>query len=218
MTLPGAQDLSANQTVPQGSGQQAGAQTPAAPLTQEQIQFLIPLIQEHSRPVAKEAADSAFRGMQGNVARLENAFNAKVDELKTLGITPTPEQQKIIRDNVTKEIEQGSVKAGGQPANQQPQNQGYDPVAVAAQEIYTEYGTTLNQGDPELAMVVETGTERTFYKTLEAAVVAKKQRLEKANAVNSPSNVPLVGQRTGKGNSIAGITDVDELYKLAQQH
>lgn len=218
MTLPNAQNPSGTEVVSPGSDQQPVIPQPITPaqFTPEQLASLIPVIQEHSRTIAKEAADTAFRGFQSIATRLENSVAAKVKELEKLGISPTPEQKELIRQNVSQEIEQNNAPAGSQPVAQNEPSQGIDPKVIAGMEaIFVANGERLLQGDPEIGMVDESNVD-VLFTTLQAAVAAKKERLAKAVALNNPNSVPIVGQRTGRGNSIANTVDIDELYKMAR--
>ena len=188
--------------------------TPAPVLTQEQVNFVVGLVKEHARPVAQEVANTAFRGIQSANQLFENRVTTEIKKLENLKIQVTPEIKEQVRANVTQEIASEQPQTGSQPEGAQEQNQQPNPVVLAAQELVQEYGVNLEQNDIEIGIIDET-SPRKFLKTFEAAIVAKKARLARQKAVNDPNNVPSVGQRTGKGNPIAGINDMDALYAMA---
>lgn len=216
--LPGnAQIQSDAETTPQGSGQPAEVSqpnTPAPVLTQEQINAVVGLVKEHAAPIAQEISNKAFRGIQSANKIFENRVTAEIQKLEKLKIPVTPELQQQVRENVTQEIANEQPQPGSQPEGVQTQSQQPNPVVLAAQELVQEYGVNLDQNDIEISTIDES-TPRKFLKSFEAAIVAKKARLEKQAAINNPQNVPAVGQRTGTGNRIKDINDMDTLYSMA---
>jgi len=219
--LPGNAQIQSDVVVPESLGSEQPAQTPqvntpAPVLTQEQVNFVVGLVKEHARPIAQEVSNSAFRGIQSANQLFENRVTAEIKKLEKLNIPMTPELQQQVRSNVTQEIASEQPQPGSQPGAVQEQTQQPNPVILAAQELVQEYGVNLEQNDIEIGTIDES-TPRKFLKTFEAAIVAKKARLAKQQAINDPNNVPAVGQRTGKGNPIAGINDMDTLYSMALQ-
>jgi len=216
--LPGnAQIQSDAETTPQGSGQPAETppeNTPAPVLTQEQINAVVGLVKEHARPIAQEVSTAAFRGIQSAQQKFENRVATEIKKLESFGVNATPEMQQQVRTVVAKEFENEPPQTGSQPEGVQTQSQQPNPVVLAAQELVQEYGVNLDQNDIEISTIDES-TPRKFLKSFEAAIVAKKARLEKQAAINNPQNVPAVGQRTGTGNRIKDINDMDTLYSMA---
>ena len=217
--LPGNAQIQSD-VIPEPSGNDQPAETPqentpAPVLTQEQINAVVGLVKEHARPIAQEVSTAAFRGIQSAQQKFENRVAAEIKKLESFGVNATPEMQQQVRTVVAKEFENEPPQTGSQPEGVQTQSQQPNPVVLAAQEIVQEYGVNLDQNDIEISTIDES-TPRKFLKTFEAAIVAKKARLEKQSAINNPNNVPAVGQRTGTGNRIKDINDMDELYSMAK--
>jgi len=218
--LPGNAQIQSD-AIPESQGSDQPAEvsqpnTPAPVLTQEQINAVVGLVKEHAAPIAQEISNKAFRGIQSANKIFENRVTTEIQKLEKLKIPVTPELQQQVRENVTQEIANEQPQTGSQPEGVQTQNQQPNPVVLAAQELVQEYGVNLDQNDIEISTIDES-TPRKFLKTFEAAIVAKKARLEKQSAINNPNNVPAVGQRTGTGNRIKDINDMDTLYSMAKQ-
>lgn len=215
-----AQITNAGEPAPEGTGQQAApdaTNTTAQLFTQEQINFLTQFIPEHSRPVAQDVANKTFRGMQSAQKTFENRVTAEVKKLtEKFGIPNTPELRDKVREDLAEQLENESPDLGGQPNQTGAQPEADNPIVAAAKEFVQEHGINLAEGDIELASV-DDSTPARFLKTFEAALVAKKARLEKQSAINNPRNIPSAGQRVGVTNPIAAITDMDQLYKLANK-
>jgi len=216
--LPGNAQIQGDVPVTESLGSEQPAttepvNTPAPVLTQEQV---IALIQQHARPIAQEVTAASYRANQSAMQKFENRVATEIKKLETFGVNATPEMKEQVRSVVAKEFENEQPQTGSQPEGVQQQNQQPNPVVLAAQELIQEYGVNLEQNDIEIGSIDES-TPRKFLKTFEAAIVAKKARLAKVTAINDPNNVPIVGQRTGKGNPIANINDMDTLYTMALQ-
>lgn len=96
---------------------------------------------------------------------------------------------------------------------QQPQRQpaapSENPLDVIAASIMEAEGVEIDENDPEAKMVDWTNNA-TVYKTVAAAVSAKKTRQAQAST-------PLTGGLPAGSNPIASVTDRDQLWKLANQ-
>lgn len=236
MSDQNAQNQVGTPAEPQGSGQQPGTEnqiTPAPLFTQEQEAYLANFVTEHSRPVAQEIADTAFRGAQKSLVKIEQRVDAKMAELKTLGIQETPELRQKAAQQIEAEVmhengqaatppqtqqppQQPQGQETGQNQQQQPASQPDNPAAAIYQELVQEIGVTLQDDDPELKSVDNNiKSLLVFQRQLETALKAKKERVDRANAINDPMNIPSAGQRTGVANPIANITDPDALYEMA---
>ncbi len=189
------------------------------------------LVQQVAEAIRK---DPSFKTsmFQHTDARVQQAVEAKVAQLKQLGITPTPEQTQALTQKVQQDLGQQpaaptpSLPTPPTPAPTAPSPTGQapapqsgeavDPVTAEAYAIMKQHGlegeAVISENDPEFALIDQkTQSPYAFLKSVEQAAVAKAVRLQRDPAARSPT----LAAGGGAGNPIANITDPYELLKGA---
>ncbi len=186
--------------------------------------------------VKKEAEDAAFKRAQSLIEKTNTTVLKKVQaDLKNLqqslelqrkaGIEISPQQEEALKTQViSKAFTEGDPLPEPEPPPQpaqpapgqvpgQPPRPGaepeLDPITAEAQRMMQEAGTTIDAGDPELALLNHSSPYQ-YLRSIEAAIAAKRQRLSSSK---TPTN--LGGMGVHNPNRIQDIKDPHELFKLA---
>jgi hypothetical protein len=121
--------------------------------------------------------------IQDEFQQLRNSIEA----LKAVGGTVTPEQeramkQRVIEEAFTKKPNETQLAPDQTPRRapaQEPEEE-TDPITQDAWELMDEMGIDLLDDDPEVEMI-DDSTPRQFFKTLEKALEAKRQRISQTS-------------------------------------
>jgi hypothetical protein len=167
-TAPGSAPAPAQSVTPAGNGVETTGQNGATEgyITRAEAEKL-------RQDIINEARSYSDKGR----VRVENAVKEvtnSVASLRNLGQAITPEQEKSLRDAAIQKamIEPEPVLDGSAP--QAGPQEGIDPELLVIQR---DAGIELFDGDPELAVLDRSGGAHKFYKSVEAALSAKKARL-----------------------------------------
>jgi len=205
---PPAQTQAQNQ---QGSGVSQNATT--VTLSPEQLSQLAEMI-------------FADRGKQMGLyqhtdAQLGKMVDAKMAELQAAGIRVTPDQARSLveRQQGQQNVSQGTLAQQAQ--DEQPEissetgDQELDPVVQDAVILMQEANIFIGDDDPELALVDQkTDRPSVFLKSVEKAIAAKAQRLQKeGSSVGLPGAVVQGSGGGGLPQNLRPMEYFDMAYK-----
>jgi hypothetical protein len=195
----------------QPSATEAAPSTQAAGLTIQDVQRAI-----------RDALTDNQREQQSQRDKLENRVRTEVNRvvstLKASGIEPTPEQLATMEKSTRQAIQDESGTTQQAPAQAHvPENPEANPIVALAGEIMAEYGIQLEESDPEAtALKTFKGTNRQWLAAVENAVKAKKERIS-APVAEPGARITTITGGSSPGNPIAGVTNTDELWRMAKQ-
>jgi hypothetical protein len=159
--------------------------------------------------ILKETRSYADKG-RVRVEKAVSEVTKAVETLRAHGQVVTPEQEKALKDEATrKAITEPEPQAAPQG---QPQ---VDPEIVTIQK---NAGVDLYDGDPELATLDRDHGILAFYKSVEAAALAKKARLASTPEPTNPNpRLPPAGSPPS-GNFNPAMTADDMWERVRHKH
>lgn len=169
------------------------------------------LTEEKVRSIVESSLSAALRKVQSDSAkqetRIKKEVERRIEEMKAVGITTTPEQEKQL-ENVVRQREnpQPTEETSAPPPRTDSDGENVDPVTAAGYEMMDQYGVDLEADDPESKMLDHT-TPLKYLKSLEAALQKKAARV---GQVRAP-----VGGGTASANPIRNIKDLDTLFQMS---
>ena len=213
--LPQGQSVAAAPTAPQAQ-QQA---TPAEGGTGQYITV------EQARAMVD---DAVRRGMQSTSDRVTDKLtkqfaaqmqqiDARVAELRNAGVTvPQAEIDQAKAQVVRRAL---SAEPQGAGSQQHPQQQAPDWVWVEIEAIGQETGVSVEETDPEAAMVIMDKGPRALIRSYEDAAKAKANRVKNGNAApmdpqQSALRTPALGGGGGAANPIGDVKDPASLIRM----
>jgi len=185
---------------------------------------------DEAQRIATDAAEEAFRRAQSLYSKGQAGFEKKVQaDLRNLekalelqkkaGVTVTPEQENHMRQQVINQAfmdgDQPTQPAapGAQPAQAGEGAEDIDPVTADAWRLMDEAGVTIEDDDPEVALLNQ-GSPYVFLKSIEAAIAAKRQRL--GNTPQPQAQPPRTPTNAGSGGSVgkqpADLKNLDAMW------
>lgn len=227
-----------NGQAPNGAAGEATAeQTTTPPLTLADVQAAINealtgFTQQSQRTIQSQL-DKRDSGLRKQIAELRAQAGMVTDQAKKRGIEEAQAAQigqGFFTDNLDALLaaqpngqKKPATQAGGADNGSdvaddgQPEHGAVDTTLVseAGARLAAAYG--LSQDDPEVKLVVTTGTPQAYLDSIQSAGQAKQQRLAKEQKQGRAARSPALGVDGGSAprNPIADINSPGELYKLA---
>lgn len=205
---PVAQPTEATQPV--SAPESTTAQQPDTGLSEERMRKIL-------GDEIEKALGSAQRKTQSQIAKMENRIKSTVQQtlatMKAAGMQVSPEQEKALENTIRQQIQPGEqptepAQAAAQPAggDEAPP----DPVTAAGWKLMDAYGVSIDENDPEYALLDQT-SEAAYLKSILPAIQAKQARIQTPPGARVPA-----GGGGPAGNPIASIKDTDELWQRAR--
>lgn len=179
--------------------------------------------------MVKEAEDKAFQRAQslfdkgqGKVSKELKELQVTLDNLKAHGVEVPPEKVRAMQDEAIRKAfvqdEPAPPANGKTPTPAQPGQAAAnsDPVTAEAWAMMQKAGVVIEDSDPEAA-TLDQSSPYAFLKSIDAAIIAKQQRLL---AQGKPAEVRLPGQSGGSpGASVASLqAQLQELQRNPTQN
>lgn len=151
---------------------------------------------EDAQKLVTEAVKAAKAEMMSYSDKGREKVSKAVQEVQTAIATLRSQGQAISPEDEAKMIQNASVKAIAQPETPPPAQaapepkqaqQTDDPILMQAQQILSEIGVQFAEGDPEIAAIKTDGTAWQYLKSIEAAALAKKARLNPTAGTPAPA-------------------------------
>lgn len=173
------------------------------------------IVEEKSEKAVLKALESFGKKQQSERDKLEKRIDSRLNNLKAYNVEITPE----VKDRVAQEVFQETQAENSpnvlpsteaQPKTNEPPVS--DPVESTvnrmARELDQEYGTFIDDTDPEYQTLNGIKSKTEWLNRYEVALQAKAQRLSKTQ----PRSQPFIGGNNTPINPIANIVDRDQLW------
>lgn len=183
-------------------------------------------IEEVVQKVLPTAIDSALseyeRRQQSARDKLMHRINQRFEEhaalLRELGHEITPDVEKRIREKASEEVraENQSAPAGeGQKPSGGSVDQTQNLVAEAVDKILASFGVTIEDSDPEAAIIA---SSKNTAELLANVAKAAKDKADRVSQTRKPAGgVPLTTGSQPASDPLSGVTDPDQIWLIAKQ-
>jgi hypothetical protein len=228
----GLADDQAQQIPPAQEESSEGEGTKQKFVTKDEFTEAFKEFANQTRSWVKSGMDGAENRLQKEVEAGFKDLDAKVEELKAAGITVSDEQIEQRRQQIVNDVLNSQSPQADIPPNVEltpEQQKAAQEVNNKVQSLYKEQGVELYPNDPEAKGLEAIHDPEVFVEVLEQRLLKKKQRVgagggeepaadtEETEATYTPSKNPVMTGGGKSANSIANITDSDELFKMVKK-
>ena len=127
-------------------------------------------------------------------ARVRKEVENRIAVLTEAGVEPTEQQRRTIESATRKQVASAeATKPTAEPEN----DDGQDPVTLAANAMMRQAGVEITPEDPEAQPMISARTPQQFIAATQKAIEAKKARLAKQSQTQpeteaeAPTNIPV---------------------------
>jgi len=177
------------------------------------------------RELIQQETANAYQSIQSRQDALEKSVQTQseaiIARLKKSGVELTSDQQSAIetdtRDSIVAEASQadpGNQADPGQQTQQGDDAKTQSDLVLAVREMETIAGVELFESDEEFTKLLDQSTPLKFLDSYKVALEAKKESEGRAATTRVPT---IGGGPTRTGNPLSNVTDINELYKLANK-
>jgi hypothetical protein len=182
-------------------------------------------VQEVVKQVLPDAITNALseydKRQQSARDKMMHRINQRFEELSSafrdIGQEMTPDVEKKLRQKAEEQVRreeqtQSSVPASGQ--TEKPVGQSQDVMQDAVAKILTHFGVTIDDTDPEAAIIAQSKTPSEL---LVNVIKAAQSKSERTSASKPTGGLPITVGTQPAADPLAGVKHPDQIWELAKQ-
>lgn len=177
------------------------------------------IVEEKSEKAVLKALESFGKKQQSERDKLEKRIDSRLNNLKAYNVEITPEVKDRVTQEVFQETQTENYPNDLPPTEAQPKADEHpvsDPnestVNRMARELDQEYGTFIDDTDPEYQTLNGIKSKTEWLNRYEVALQAKVQRLSK-----TPRSQPFIGGNNTPPNIVQNTNDKDLLWSMVRK-
>jgi len=172
-------------------------------------------------PDALNSALSEFERRQQSARdkmlhKINQRFEQYAELLRSTGAEITPDMERKIRDRAESEVRQEFQSSDQKPGQESvpPVDDARNVVGAAVEKILASFGVTIEDGDPEAAMIA---SSRDAAELLANVAKAAKAKAERVSQQKPAGGLPLTTGASPASNPLANLTNPDDIWQYARQ-
>lgn len=177
------------------------------------------IVEERSEKAVMKALETFGKKQQSERDKLEKRIDLRLNSLKAYNVEITPEVKDRVTQEAIQDMQSENLPNSLPPTEAQPMAGDHsvsDPkVAVTnatARELDSEYGTFIDDTDPEFQLLANAKNSFDWLKKYEAALQTKATRLNQ-----NKTHQPFIGGNSIPTNIVQNTNDRDQLWSMVRK-
>lgn len=177
------------------------------------------IVEEKSEKSVLKALETFGKRQQSERDKLEKRIDSKLNSLKAYNVDITPEVKDRVTQEAIQDMQSENLPNSLPPTEAQPvsgDNSESDPEVIVtnnrARKLDSEYGTFIDDKDPEFQLLANPKDSFDWLKKYEVALQTKAARLNQ-----SKTHQPFIGGNSIPTNIVQNTNDRDQLWSMVRK-